>query len=224
MQGAEEVVSFNRALLVQYFVFFRGDLAHTGFIGVNLDAREVFGKSFFEPRVDFTGKRAVHELVRVFMKDHGPRAVNRHVEHNERTVLATLKQSRHLDWLSIPQRCNLAQFFRVSQSYYLKWCRDIYIYLSHQSAENCPHLLETHCHFPPALFSSISDHGEMRGLDFYPLCLRSAGMRGGAKTGHAGKGETQEPSNAKDHGHELWRIIIQLTLAITVSCETRALR
>jgi len=96
--------------------------------------------------------------------------------------------------------------------------------LSHQSAENCPHLLETHCHFPPALFSSISDHGEMRGLDFYPLCLRSAGMRGGAKTGHAGKGETQEPSNAKDHGHELWRIIIQLTLAITVSCETRALR
>jgi hypothetical protein len=108
-------------------------------------------------------------LVSVFVKHHDPWIRDRHVEHDERSVLATLEQTRDLNRFALPQRHHLAKLFAVSKGDDLQRYGKVHIRLHHQRAEYCPHLLEANRDILPAALAGIGDDRKMGRLDFDPL-------------------------------------------------------
>ncbi len=103
------------------------------------------------------------------MKDHRPGIFDRHVEHDEASILAALKQSCYLNRLAMPKRNDLAQFLAISESDDLQWDRQVNVGLGHQGGEHRSHLLKTLGNLAAALFSRIGHHREVRRVDFEPL-------------------------------------------------------
>ena len=77
----------------QYLVGEVRELPDPSLFTIDFDAGKVFRESFLEPGVDLSREDSAHELVSIFVEDHVPRILHRHVQHDEAAVFATLKES-----------------------------------------------------------------------------------------------------------------------------------
>jgi hypothetical protein len=92
--------------------------------------------------------------VGIFVEDHGPGILDRHVEHDETPVLATLKQSGELNRLAIAQRGKLTAFLGVAEGHDLQRDGHVHVQFGQKNAKDSAHLLEAHGGFASALFAA----------------------------------------------------------------------
>src|SRR5580658_2580355 len=155
--------------LLQDAVSILRDLADAGFFVIYLDTRKILSESLLEPGVGVRRQIAVHQLVRIFMEDHGPRVFDRHVEHDEGAIVATLEQPGNFRRLSVKDWRYLPYFLGVPEGHDLHGNRNIHVRLGHQLSERKTHLLEMERNIPAALIAGIGDHGKVRRTYFHPL-------------------------------------------------------
>src|ERR1700730_4190029 len=199
----EKIGDLHRAFVLQRLVLILRDLAHASFFAINLDAGEVFGKAFLKPGIDARSKDSVHELVGIFVEDHTPGILSRHVEHDEAAVLATLEQPSQLHRLPVLQGRKLSQFFGIAESNNLQRYGKVHVRLGHQSAEDGPHLLEAHGGLATSSFARLGHHGEMRRLNFNPLWVAGRRDRDRAQSERKQEARTDKPAQWRTHSQTL---------------------
>ena len=195
----EKIGDLHHAVLLQHQILILRDLADSSLLAVDFDAGKVFGKPFFKPGIDSGGKNSVHELVGILVENHAPGILRRHVEHDEAAILASLKQSRKLHRLSVPQGRKLPKLLGIAKGYNLQGDGNVHVRLRHQGAEDGPHLFETHGGLSTTLFTRIGHHGEMRRLDFNPVSLVCEDIGNRAQREHKQEDQAEEPSKMRAH-------------------------
>lgn len=86
---AEQVRDLHHRVLLQNLVGLRWNLADPGLLAIHFNACEVFGKTFFKPRIGMNGQIPVHQAMRVFVKNDRPRILHRHIEQDEGAILSS---------------------------------------------------------------------------------------------------------------------------------------
>src|SRR5215469_6196125 len=140
-------------------------------MAVDFDGRKIFCESLLKPWIQLLGKRAVHQLVGVFVKLYVPGVLDRHVKQDEATIIAGLKQPCQLHGFPVPQGGNLAKFLGVAEGNDFQRIGDVYLSIAHQGGVNGAHLLEASRHFTSALVTRVGYDGEMWRTDFDPCSV-----------------------------------------------------
>src|SRR5215469_4034679 len=140
-------------------------------MAINFDSGKIFRESLLEPWIQLLCKRAIHQLVGVFVKHYVPGVLDRHVKHDETTIIASLKQPCQLHGFPVPQGCNLTKFLGVAESNDLQRNRNVYFGVAHQSGVNGAHLLEANRHFTSAPLTRVGYDRKMWRTDFDPLSV-----------------------------------------------------
>ncbi len=165
----QKVCNFEHSGLMQNAVGIFGDFANSRLFSIHLNAGKEFGKPFLEPGVHLHGEIAVHQLVGILMKDHGPWVLDRQIQQDKTAIIVSQEQARHFRRLAVPERCELSKFFCIAESHDLKRHGETDVGLGQQRAEYPTHLLKAHGHIAATFLASIGDNREMRRFHLDPL-------------------------------------------------------
>ncbi len=69
--------------------------------------------------------------MRIFVEDHGPGIVDRHIEHDEAAILAALEQPGEFGGFSVKDRRHLPHLLGASEGHDLQGHRQIHVRFSH---------------------------------------------------------------------------------------------
>jgi hypothetical protein len=188
----EKIGHFHHAFLLHDLIVILRNLADSRFFAVDFYAGEIFSKAFFKPGIHSRGKHSVHKLVGIFVEDHAPGIIGRHVQHDEAAILPTLEQPCQLDRFPVPQGRELFQFLGITEGNNLQRYGEVHVRLRHQSREDGAHLLEAHGGFAPAFFTCIGDNREIWRFDFDPLSIA------GGRNGNDALGEREKKQRAEN--------------------------